>query len=74
MRNVVEHITWTKQRAIETLELTNDPVVALASLQSDLLAHRDTERHDAIILGQMLAMAGRLQTVAEAREFIDGIR
>ena len=68
-----QHVAWTKQRALDTLEATGDTVVALASTQSDLLAHPDTASHDAIMLGQMLAMGGHLSTPAQMREWIDGI-
>lgn len=74
MTTRADHIAWVKQRAIETLNETGDPTVALASTQSDLMSHPETIRHDAIALGMMLAMAGHLSTDAQMREWIDGIR
>ena len=70
-----EHVTWTKERALAELEPGGGGVVAaIGSVQSDLGKHPETRGHTAIELMQLLAMAGHLQTDAEAREFIDGIR
>jgi hypothetical protein len=71
-----EHVEWTKQRAILELESGEPraPLNAIASVQSDLSKHPETRRHPAIELMGMLAMNGHLNTDAEIRSFIDGIR
>jgi hypothetical protein len=74
MTTRADHIAWVKQRALDTLNETGDPTVALASTQSDLMSHPDTATHSAIELGMMLAMSGHLSTDAQMREWIDSIR
>jgi hypothetical protein len=71
-----QHIDWTKQRALAELNAGGPMAIAnaIASFGSDLRKHPDTERHGAIELGGMLALGGHLQTDAQVREFIDGIR
>lgn len=70
-------MAWCKQRALDELDAdpTGDgPVNALSSLQSDLRKHPDTEQHQGLELGALLAFGGHLQTERQVREWIEGIR
>lgn len=71
-----ERVEWTKQRALAELEPPGGGgvVAAIASVQSDLGKHPETQGHTAIELMMMLAMGGHLSTPIQVREFIDGIR
>jgi hypothetical protein len=70
-----EHIAWVKARALAELGPGGGgPTVALNSLAVDLMGHPETANHDAIMLGTMEAMSGRLGTPEEMRVWIDGIR
>lgn len=70
-----EHIAWTKQRALAELEPGGSGISgAMASVQSDLLKHPDTQGHAAIEVMMLEAMAGGMRTPDQVRHFIDGIR
>lgn len=74
-----EHIAWCRQRALAELDAAGPEeavrvVSALSSLQSDLRKHPDTEHHQGLELGALLAFHGHLRTDAQAREWIDGIQ
>lgn len=68
-----QHVEWTKARAIAELD-AGSPTLATASVASDLSKHPQTADHSAIELMMMLAMNGHMTTVAEVRDFIEGIR
>lgn len=68
-----EHVTWCKERALEYVG-AGDLRSALASLQSDLRKHPATARHAAIDRAMSLAVIGDLDTAAQMRTFIEGIR
>ena len=68
-----EHMDWCKQRALAYVdrgELHN----AFNSLATDLSKHPETRDHAAIELGMMRLVAGQLETEAEMRRFIEGMR
>ena len=71
-----QHVEWAKDRALLELDAGGPAAVtnAISSSQSDLAKHPDTRAHSAIGLMGMLALGGHLQTEAQVREFIDGIR
>jgi hypothetical protein len=75
MTTRADHIAWVKERALAELGPGGGgPTVALNSLAVDLMGHPETADHDAIMLGTMEAMSGRLGTDAQMRDWIDGIR
>lgn len=69
------HLEWCKQRALETLRHST-PVLALASMISDLKKHPETEDHAGIMLGMALLAGGdRMRDDEhEMRKFIEGFR
>lgn len=76
MATRAEHLAWCKQRALEYLEpgpyfSLND---AMASMVSDLGKHEETAHHVTMTCPLMfqLKMAGKLETAAEMRKFIEG--
>jgi len=66
-----QHLQWCKDRALAYCD-KGDVVQAWASMTSDLRKHPDLETHLAIELGQMMLMAGHLDTPAKMKEFIEG--
>lgn len=66
-----EHLDWCKARAREYLD-AGDARQAVASMFSDLRKHPETARHPAIELGAMMLFAGHLDTVDQARHFVEG--
>lgn len=66
-----EHLAWCKKRALEYCDM-GDANQAYASMASDLGKHPETQGHDAIQLGMLMLMAGRLSTPEKMREFING--
>ena len=68
-----EHLAWAKERALEYVD-AGDLNNAFASMCSDLRKHPDTKDHVGAGLGMMLLLGGRLSTVREMREFIDGFQ
>ena len=73
MKTAQDHLAWAKGRALEYVDQGNVPD-ALASIGSDLRKHPDTAGHGGLELMGMLMLAGHLQTPAQAREFIEGLR
>jgi hypothetical protein len=69
--NREQHLTWSKQRALEYVERGELPN-AWASMVSDMSKHEELENHGAIELGGMLLLAGYLNTEREMRHFING--
>ena len=67
-----EHVAWAKERAMAYAD-QGDTTNTITSLASDLGKHPDTADHGAIMLGTMLAMSGKLATVAQLREFVQGV-
>ena len=68
-----EHLDWCKLRALAYVD-SGDLHNAFASLASDLTKHPETVRHPALELGMMMLVAGQLETEAEMRRFIEGMR
>ncbi len=66
-----EHMEWSKTRAREYLD-DGDPRQAFDSMASDLNQHSETRGHVGLALGLLELMAGRLSTVPQMREFIEG--
>lgn len=66
-----EHLQWCKNRAMEYVDRgeIND---ALASMGSDLNKHPDTKDHAGIQLGMALLLGGQMNTVEDARKYING--
>lgn len=73
MTTAAEHLAWAKGRALEYVDQGNVPD-ALASIGSDLRKHPDTADHGGLELMGMLMLSGHLQTPAEVRDFIEGLR
>lgn len=69
--NRSEHLAWCKKRALEYVD-AGDTEQAFASMGSDLNKHPDTRGHVGISLGVTLMMAGKLNSPAEMRKFIEG--
>lgn len=68
-----EHMAWAKERALAYLNLPEpDPRGAICSLLSDLEKHAETRQHFGRELGALLLIGGHLNTVQQAREFIEG--
>jgi hypothetical protein len=67
------HVAWAKERALEYADAGDLPG-AMASLTSDLSKHPETCGHAAIELMMLEAMSGFLNSPAEVRKFIDGVR
>ena len=67
-----ERIAWAKDRAMEYVR-QGDHDMAIVSLMSDLTKHPETQDHDCILLGTMLAINGNLSTIPQVRDWIDGI-
>lgn len=65
-----EHLQWCKDRALEYVDAGDIPQ-AFASMCSDLNKHEGTEGHSGMELGMVMLMAGRIETPAEARKFIN---
>ena len=65
-----EHLTWTKERALEYLP--DSPTNALASFLSDMSKHDELVNHAGLMLGQMLMVSGRLTTACDVKDPIDG--
>ncbi len=66
-----EHLAWCKRRANEYL-IRGDVTNACASFYSDMNKHPETEGHIAIPLMFQMQLGGMLNTVTEAKRFIDG--
>lgn len=71
MTTRAEHLEFCKKRAIDYCD-NGDAMNALISMFSDLNKHPETQNHSAIKIGVQLMMIGSLNTVAEARKFIEG--
>jgi hypothetical protein len=75
--NRTEHLQWCKDRALEYLD-SKSPYFsiddAMASMTSDLGKHDETRHHLDMTVPLMfqLRMAGKLNTAAEMRKFIEG--
>lgn len=75
--NRQDHIEWAKARALAELNTDpcgDGPLNALASINSDLRKHPETENHTGIDLGIMMAMSGLLNTESQVRDHINGFR
>jgi hypothetical protein len=66
-----EHVQWCKNRALEYCN-AGDLVQAFSSMASDLKNHPETENHIGVQLGMIQLMSGKLSTIAEMRNFIEG--
>ena len=70
-----DHLAWAKQRALWELEPRGGGVPsAVASIVQDLASHWDLTDHPARTLLMLLAFSGNLNTPAQVREFVEGIR
>lgn len=65
-------MAWAKARALVYLD-RGDITGAWGSLSSDLLKHKETQGHSAILLGGKLVVNGHLETVEKMRKFIDDV-
>lgn len=66
-----EHLNWCKERAIEIAK-SGDIRGALTSMMSDLGKHSETRNHSGIMLTGLLMIAGRLKTIPEVIQHIEG--
>jgi len=66
-----EYIKWAKDRAINILD-TGDINGAWASMASDISNRQDAQDTTAILLGTQLMAGGKLSTVDQMRDFING--
>ena len=69
--NGTEHLEWAKKRAIAELEFSGISS-AIASIQSDLRKHPETENHTGLDLMTRLVSTGHLTTKEDVRKFIEG--
>lgn len=72
-----EHLRWCKQRALEYLDAKSPYFSiddAMASMTSDLGKHDETRHHVSMTVPLMFQLhaAGKLNTAAEMRKFIEG--
>lgn len=67
-----EHMAWCKKRALQYIDIENDPKNSFASMMSDLGKHPDTATHIGIKLGMMQMLGGMLRTPDQMRDFING--
>lgn len=66
-----EHLKWCKQRALEYVD-AGDIQNAFASMVSDLGEHDETRGHIGIELGSAMLFGGHMNTLPEARKWIEG--
>ena len=71
MKTREEHMAWCKQRALEYCDAGN-PQEAVTSMLSDIRKHPETSSEALMSLGMGLLLSGRLNSVHEARKFING--
>ena len=67
-----EHLAWAKERAIDVLRQTEQPIQAWASFSSDMMKHDELATHIALELGMMHLAMGELSTLNEMEHFLDG--
>ena len=66
-----EHLAWCKERALEYVD-NNDLKQAFNSIMSDLGKHPETQSHMGIEMGLLMRMRGKLNSLEQMREFING--
>jgi hypothetical protein len=66
-------LEYCKRRAFAYAD-RGDYDQALASMESDLNAHPETEKHSGVTLGLLLLMSGDLRLPGRMQKFIEGFR
>lgn len=71
MKTREEHLAWCKQRALEYID-KGDINEGIASMMSDMNKHDETRSPALQQLAAMMLLTGQLNSVHEARKFING--
>ena len=71
MRTREEHLAWCKQRALEYID-KGDIQEGITSMMSDMGKHEETAAPALTQLAMMMLVSGQLNSVHEARKFING--
>jgi len=71
MKTREEHLAWCKQRALEYID-RGDIQNGITSMMSDMNKHEETRAPALDQLALMMLMSGNLNSVHEARKFING--
>ena len=68
-----EHLAWCKRRALEYID-RGQINEGITSMMSDMRKHEETAGSGLEQLAMMMLMSGNLNSVHEARKFINGYR
>jgi hypothetical protein len=71
MKTREEHLAWCKQRALEYID-RGEIQEGITSMMSDMNKHEETRAPALDKLALMMLMSGQLNSVHEARKFING--
>ena len=71
MMNRAEHLAWSKERALQYVEMGDIPQ-ASASMGSDLRKHPELADHGGLMLMMMELLAGTIKTPDQMRQCIEG--
>ena len=72
--NREKHLLWAKHRAVQIIESQNNPIDAFASFASDMNKHDELKNHDALKLGMIMCVDGRMKNPVVALDFINGVK
>lgn len=67
-----QHIEWCQKRALEYVDL-GDLNGAVASFQSDLMKHPETNQHEVVLALMRLRAEGHLTSAEDVRKFIEDV-